>query len=180
MPTDSRPADPGFTSGNDLTPEVLRSAYGRFPSGVAAVCAVVDGKPTGISASSFVSVSLNPALVSVCVALTSTTWPTLKRAGTLGVSVLADAHAPVAKALASRGTDKFAAVQWVRDESDAVFINGSALWLNCAIYEQVRVGDHDIVVLEVNGVRADTAVSPLVFHDSNFHRVAAPDAWATN
>ena len=38
---------------DDLQPDTLRSAFGRFPSGVAALCALIDGAPQGIVASSF-------------------------------------------------------------------------------------------------------------------------------
>lgn len=130
------------------------------------------GEPAGIAASSFVSVLLEPALVSVCVALTSTTWPLLRRAQSLGVSVLADAHASTARALASHVPDRFAGTDWVRDSSGAVFIAGAALWLNCSIYEQVRAGDHEIAVLAVNRIKMHSSVSPIVFHDSQFHRMA--------
>jgi flavin reductase (DIM6/NTAB) family NADH-FMN oxidoreductase RutF len=40
---------------------------------VTAFCAMSDGKPEGMAASSFTSVSIHPALVSVCVAHTSST-----------------------------------------------------------------------------------------------------------
>ena len=46
----------------------IRQAFYNFPSGVAAICAVVDGVPKGLAASSFtVGVSLEPPLVSVAV-----------------------------------------------------------------------------------------------------------------
>ena len=48
----------------DLDPAALREAFGVFPSGVVAVAAIVDGVPVGLAASSFTSVSLDPALVS--------------------------------------------------------------------------------------------------------------------
>lgn len=51
----------------------LRRAFGCFPSGVTAVCAVVDGEPVGMAASSFTSVSMAPPLVSVCVQDSSAT-----------------------------------------------------------------------------------------------------------
>lgn len=62
----------------------LRQAFGFFPSGVTAVCGLADGRPAGLTASSFTSVSLDPALVSVCLAKTSTTWPVLRRLPGLG------------------------------------------------------------------------------------------------
>jgi flavin reductase (DIM6/NTAB) family NADH-FMN oxidoreductase RutF len=68
-------------------PQQLRRVFGSFPSGVAAVAALVAGEPVGIAASSFTSVSLDPPLVSVCIAHTSTTWPVLRTASRLGVSI---------------------------------------------------------------------------------------------
>ena len=56
---------------------LLRQAFGCFPSGVTAFCGMLGGVPEGMAASSFTSVSLDPALVSVCVANTSSTWPRL-------------------------------------------------------------------------------------------------------
>jgi hypothetical protein len=44
---------------------LLRQAFGCFPSGVTAFCGLLDGAAEGMAASSFTSVSLDPALVSV-------------------------------------------------------------------------------------------------------------------
>jgi len=66
----------------------LRRVYGAYPTGVAVVAGLVDGRPAGIAASSFVPVSLDPPLVSVCVAHTSTTWPLLGGLPRIGISVL--------------------------------------------------------------------------------------------
>ena len=91
----------------ELDPTALRSAFAAFPSGVVAVAAEVDGKPLGIAASSFTSVSLTPALVSFSVANTSATWPLLRAAGHLGLSVLADHHDAVCAQLAGPAEDRF-------------------------------------------------------------------------
>ena len=91
----------------DLDPHTLRSAFGAFPSGVVAVAAQVRGHLTGIAASSFTSVSLDPPLVSFSVATTSNTWPLLREAGHLGVSVLADHHDAVCRQLAGPTEQRF-------------------------------------------------------------------------
>jgi len=68
----------------DLDPELLRQAFGIFPTGVVAVAAEVDGTLVGLAASSFTSVSLDPPLVSFSIARTSKTWPDLRRSRTSG------------------------------------------------------------------------------------------------
>jgi flavin reductase (DIM6/NTAB) family NADH-FMN oxidoreductase RutF len=133
---------------------------------------MVDGKPEGMAASSFTSVSIDPALVSVCVANTSSTWPKLAALSTLGLSVLASDHGPVARSLAARGVDRFASVDWASTESGAVFVHGATLWLECKPSMTVDAGDHQIVVLEIEALLMNPDVEPMVFHRSVFREIA--------
>ena len=151
----------------------LRNAYGCFPSGVTAVCAVVDGEPVGIAASSFTTVSVSPPLVSVCVQNTSTTWPRLRGRHRLGLSVLGERQHLQCRALAMKKGDRFADVDWGATPEGAVLVNGATAWLDCSIHAEVPAGDHVIVLLEIHGLRADAGVAPLIFHASRFRRLAA-------
>jgi len=151
---------------------LLRQAFGCFPSGVTAFCGLLDGVAEGMAASSFTSVSLDPPLVSVCVANTSTTWPKLATLERLGLSVLADDHAPIAKALAAKTGDRFESVDWMATDSGAVFVHGATLWLECAPYKRVEAGDHEIVVLQIVALAMYPDIAPMVFHRSNFRELA--------
>jgi len=90
-----------------LEPTDLRRVFGAYPTGVTAVAALVDGIPVGITANSFTSVSLDPPIVSVCVAHTSTTWPVLRKATRLGISVLGAHQEGHGRALSERRGDRF-------------------------------------------------------------------------
>jgi flavin reductase (DIM6/NTAB) family NADH-FMN oxidoreductase RutF len=151
---------------------LLRQAFGCFPSGVTAFCGLLDGVAEGMAASSFTSVSLDPALVSVCVANTSSTWPKLATLDRLGLSVLADDHAPVARSLASKSGDRFSGVDWVATDSGAVFVHGATLWLECAPFKRIEAGDHEIVVLQIMALAMYPDVAPMVFHRSSFRELA--------
>lgn len=161
---------------NDTTR--LRQAFGCFPSGVTAVCALIEGRPVGMAASSFTSVSLDPPLVAVCVQDTSTTWPRLRSGSRLGVSVLAEGHAVACRALSLKVGDRFAEVKWRADNDGSVFVEGSAAWLNCSVHAEMSAGDHVIVVLAVHTVHVDPDTAPLVFHGSRFRRLAVSEAVA--
>jgi flavin reductase (DIM6/NTAB) family NADH-FMN oxidoreductase RutF len=154
-----------------LDPARLRRVFGAHPSGVVFLAALLEDRPIGLLASSFTSVSLVPALVSTCVAHTSTTWPALRTATRLGVSVLSDGQAPVVRQLAAGGSERFADLPWRATRDDAVLLDGAAAWLEVSIEQQVRAGDHDIVVLAVHDLDADHDVAPLVFHASRFARL---------
>ncbi|MFB9467732.1 flavin reductase family protein [Streptomyces cinereospinus] len=150
----------------------LRRAFGCFPSGVTALCALSDGEPMGLAASSFTSVSLDPPLVSVCIQHTSRTWPKLREQPRLGLSVLAEEQDEVCARLASKEGDRFAGVDWFASDGGSVFVHGATLWLDCTVSEEVRCGDHDIVLLNVHGLSAAPDASPLIFHASRFRRLA--------
>ncbi|MEU6698601.1 flavin reductase family protein [Pseudonocardia sp. NPDC046786] len=153
--------------------EQLREAFGCFPSGVTAVCADVDGVPVGLAASSFTSVSIEPPLVSVCMQHSSTTWPKLRGLPRLGLSVLAEGQDDACGRLASKKGDRFAGTPTTVAPDGALFVDGATLWLDCTVHAEVPSGDHDIILLNVHGIRADPATPPLVFHGSRFRRLAA-------
>ena len=152
---------------------VLRQAYGCFPSGVTAVCAVRDGAPVGIAASSFTSVSVDPPLVSLCVQSTSTTWPQLADRERLGVSVLGSTQGAACRQIASKTHDRFAGVGWGATAQGAVLLHDAAAWLDCSVYEVLPAGDHKLVLLRVHALRMHSDIAPLVFHASGFRGLAA-------
>ncbi|WP_347359762.1 flavin reductase family protein, partial [Streptomyces sp. 150FB] len=154
----------------------LRRVFGAFPSGVTAVAALVDGVPAGLAASSFTSVSLDPPLVSVCVAHNSTTWPLLRDRARLGVSVLGAHQERACRQLAARGTDRFAGLGWRATPDGAVLIDDASAWFDCTVENHIRAGDHDIVLLRVHELDADHAVAPLVFHTGRFRRLESAQA----
>ena len=157
-----------------IDPAHLRRVYGTFPTGVAAVAALIDGAPVGMAASSFTTVSLEPPLVSVCVAHTSTTWPVLRRAPRLGVNVLAAAQAAAGRQLAAKGVDRFAGLTWRATDGGAVIIDGVSGWFDVSIDNEIRAGDHNIIVLRVHDLDGDHDRHPLIFHASTFRRLEPP------
>ncbi|MER6531778.1 flavin reductase family protein [Streptomyces sp. NPDC001508] len=151
----------------------MRAAYARVPQGVSAVCGLsADGCPVGMAASSLTTVSLEPPLVSVCVANTSATWPRLRALPTLGVSVLAASQQEVCRTLGARDGDRFAGVPWQATGRGAVLVRGAALWLECSPREELPAGDHRIVLLRVESLGSRAGREPLVFHGGGFRRLA--------
>ena len=155
----------------DIDEITLRAAFARFPSGVVSVCAVVDGDRVGLTASTFVPVSLNPPLVAFCVQNTSGTWPRLRARPRIGVSVLGEAHEHVARSLAAKTGDRFVGLTLRTTELGAVFLDGASAWLDCSVDQQVPAGDHTIALLKVHALQSTPGVQPLVFHGSTFRRL---------
>lgn len=164
-----------LTTNQDLDPVRLRQAFGVFPSGVVAVAAEVDRRLVGLAASSFTSVSLEPPLVSFSVANTSKTWPDLRRARRLGLTVLADHHGEVCRQLAGPVAHRFDGVPVTITDDGAVTIDEGLARFDCSLYREVEAGDHTIVLLRLHAVdhpAEEPDGSPLVFHRSGFGRLS--------
>ena len=164
---------PGLRTNQDLDPAALRTAFGIFPSGVVAVAAEVDGRVVGLAASSFTSVSLDPPLVSVNLARTSATWPDLRRAEHLGVTVLAGHHGPLCQQLAGPAASRFDGVRHTVDVNGAVTLPDGLALFDCTVEREVEAGDHVLVLLRLHAVRhasAEATGDPLVFHRSGLGR----------
>lgn len=162
-----------FPTNQDLDPVRLRQAFGSFPTGVVAVAAEVDGHMLGLAASSFTSVSLNPPLVSINLATASKTWPDLRRAAHLGLTVLADHHGPLCRQLAGPVDERFTGVAHTVTPEGAVIIDDGLAKFDTTVYQEVDAGDHVLVLLELHAVDHDNStLSPLVFHRSQFGSLA--------
>lgn len=155
----------------DLDAGRLREAFGVFPSGVVAVAAVVDGQPVGLAASSFTSVSLDPPLVSFSIAATSKTWPDLRRAEHVGITVLAEHHGAACRQLAGEPSERFDGLAVSVNDNGALTLEDGVGRFDCTIHTEVEAGDHLVVLLRLHAVE-HSAGQPLVFHRSNFGRLA--------
>jgi flavin reductase (DIM6/NTAB) family NADH-FMN oxidoreductase RutF len=149
----------------------LRRAFGSFPSGVAAICARIDGHPVGMAASSFTWVSWEPPLVSVCIQESSTTWPVLRERPLLGLSVLSRWHDDACAKLASKDGDRFAGIDWDAGADDSILIRGATAWMKVSLYDEIVAGDHIIALLEVQGLDYMPHTPPLVYYGNKFRKI---------
>jgi flavin reductase (DIM6/NTAB) family NADH-FMN oxidoreductase RutF len=163
-----------FPTNQDLDAARLRRAFGIFPTGVVALGAAVDGRLLGLAASSFTSVSVLPPLVSVSIANSSRTWPDLRRAAHLGVTVLADHHRDAARQLAGPVHERFSGLDVAVSDEGAVTLADGLAQFDTTIYKEVEAGDHTIVLLQLHAIEHDDGSMPLVFHRSTFGRLQRP------
>jgi flavin reductase (DIM6/NTAB) family NADH-FMN oxidoreductase RutF len=163
--------DPRPTAASSLDAGTLRQAFGHFPSGVTAVCGMVDESPLGMAVSSFTSVSMEPPMVSVCLQRSSRSWARLRELPWLGLSVLGADQGSLCRALAGPEEDRFTACSWETGEDGAVYVHGAVTWYSCRVRDEVPAGDHSIALLEVDRLWTQPAAEPLVFHRSRFRRL---------
>lgn len=156
----------------DLRPvsvEEFRSALGQFASGVTVVTAVDPGVPgpdTGsvaggedvaMTATAFVSVSLDPPLVMVSVGEGSRMYDLLAHQDEWAVSVLNEDQVHVSSRFAIRGrvSDRLLFEDLPRHRgaaTGAVILDGALSAVECRTQQRVQAGDHTLVIGLVVGV----------------------------
>ncbi|KQB87046.1 flavin reductase family protein [Corynebacterium lowii] len=152
----------------------LRTILAHVPTSITAVAALVEGVPAGMICGSFVGLSLEPPLVGLSIQKTSSTWPLLRRAGSLGISVLTEDHREVVRQIAGPASQRFANLGWQESEG-AVLLDAACAHLRTRLHAEVDTGDHVLSVLEVLDATEFLAAAPLVFHGSQITTVAP--AW---
>lgn len=147
-----------------------KQVFAQFPTGVVGVCALLDGKDAGFAASSFQTVSWDPALVSICVQNDNNTWKALRASERIGISILAEDQSALAFQLSSRRRDRFEGVQTHASAGNALLIGGAAAWMECSVHQEVPAGDHTIVIFAVHHLgTADQA--PMIYHRQSIGRI---------
>jgi flavin reductase (DIM6/NTAB) family NADH-FMN oxidoreductase RutF len=146
----------------------MRRTLAGFATGLSVVAAEVDGHIIGMPANSLTSVSLEPPLVSIAFARTSTTWPVLRDAPRWGISILGEEQATVLNILRRPTADRFQGVE-VTTNDGAVYIRGSLATITVSPRSVIDAGDHDLVLLEVTDLHRDETRRPLIFFDSTTH-----------
>ena len=163
-----RPAD--YIAGSDV--RTLRNALGCFATGVTIVTVLdTDGRPVGLTANSFTSVSLDPPLLLVCVATTSSSAATLRSAETFAVNVLHTGQQPASTRFARRDENRFAATSWKAWESGAPIIQHSLASFECERHAVHDGGDHMILVGRVRRARYEPQRDPLLFFRGKYRRL---------
>lgn len=139
-------------SGTQVDPRALRDAFGAFMTGVTIVTTVsADGAPAGLTANSFTSVSLDPALLLVCLSGRSRTLPSIRASGGFAVNILAEGQRDLSNRFAGRSDDRFAGVDWTPGPRGGPILTGACGWFDCALHDEVAAGDHLVMIGKVEG-----------------------------
>jgi 3-hydroxy-9,10-secoandrosta-1,3,5(10)-triene-9,17-dione monooxygenase reductase component len=150
-----------------LAQRSFRDILGRFTTGVVLVTARTGSGPAGMTVNSFTSVSLEPPLIALCAALTSTTWPSLRATGGFGISILGDQHEELCLAFSRRG-NRFTGRNWASTRAGHPIPADSLGWLDCRIVHVHPAGDHELVIAETTDGSLTGNGNPLVFQAGRF------------
>jgi 3-hydroxy-9,10-secoandrosta-1,3,5(10)-triene-9,17-dione monooxygenase reductase component len=159
-------ADPPVSFGPD--PERFRQVLGHFATGVTVITAVDGSEPAGFACQAFAALSLDPPLVLLCPARTSSSWPRIERAGRFCVNVLAAGQGGLARRFGVSAAGKFEGVATVPAPNGAPILPGVLTWAACDVDTVHEAGDHYVVIGRVTHLGDSVAGDPLLFYRGRF------------
>ena len=152
-------------------PHAFRDALGSFVTGVTIVTARDgEGRPFGLTANSFNSVSLDPPMVLWSLSLKSRTLPVFRDAQTWAVHVLAADQQDMSDRFATPGESKFDGLAVADGPEGAPLLEGYAARFGCRARFEYEGGDHAIFLGEVVDFDRREA-EPLIYHGGSYGRV---------
>ncbi|PWJ54329.1 NADH-FMN oxidoreductase RutF, flavin reductase (DIM6/NTAB) family [Quadrisphaera granulorum] len=153
---------PGVNTVNAIDPDLMKQVNRRFITGVTVVTVDDDGTPRGLAASSFTSISVDPATVLVCVQHTSSTHDSLFRSEHLAINILSTDQLEVVRRFASKSDDKFAGLDWIAGPHGSPLLQNSSARIEVQIRERLRASTHSVFIGRV--VHAETTnLPPMVY-----------------
>lgn len=158
----------------------FRRVLGHFASGVTIVTTRDSaGRPAGLTASAFTSVSLNPPLVLVCVAHNAQSYETLRDADRFAVNILEVGQEALSNRFATKSSSAAEKFEGVAHKDGALgipLLADALAHLECSTAHAYPGGDHTIFVGQVEAAssRDGDGPEPLLYYRGRYNRLKAP------
>ncbi|HSS60772.1 MAG TPA: flavin reductase family protein [Candidatus Limnocylindrales bacterium] len=150
--------------------QAFLDAMARVPAGVVLVSARSGDEYRALTASSLVSISLEPPMVLVGLERASATRAAILETKAFNVSVLTRPQEFIADRFAGRAPavdPSWATLPHRLGTNGIPLLDGAAAWLECKLAEVHPAGDHDICIGEVQAAQLG-AGDPLILWDRGF------------
>lgn len=150
----------------------LRNAMGLFATGVTVITTKdATGKPFGLTANAFSSLSLDPPMLLICVDKGVDCYNCFEESKVFAVNFLSAAQEELSTRFATKGIEKFAGLSYSLGELGVALLEGALAHFECTVAHAHEGGDHTIYVGEIQ--RLVTAPGdPLLFYQGKYRSLA--------
>jgi flavin reductase (DIM6/NTAB) family NADH-FMN oxidoreductase RutF len=154
-----------------IDPRELRNVMGHFATGVTVITTRdTAGKPFGLTANAFSSLSLDPPLVLICVDKKVDCYACFEQSKAFVVNILSEGQDPLSTRFATKGIEKFESVPIRQGNLGVPLLEGALGHIECTMVNAYDGGDHTIYVGEVQSVAASGG-RPLLFFKGKYNRL---------
>lgn len=155
--------------------ELLRRTMRRWATGVTIVTSRFGEMEHGMTVSSFVSVSIDPALVTISLNHDSRTCALVQQSGIFGVTILSKDQQTLAEVFAGRGdpaVDRMKGLDTFYLLTGAPLIRGGVGYVDCRVVDQYPMLSSTLFIAEVAAAQPGAEnIIPLVYYNRSFGRL---------
>ena len=147
----------------------FRSTMGKFATGVTVVLTEMNGEVHGMTVNAFMSVSLNPKLVTISIGENARFLQKIKSSNVFSVNILAADQADYSRIFSGKLKDDF--------QIDFNYLNGkpvlpgSLAQIACEVVAEHTEGDHVLFIGKVADIHVEEK-APLIFYSGKYHSLA--------
>ncbi|MFC3452600.1 flavin reductase family protein [Amycolatopsis speibonae] len=141
----------------------------EFPSGVAVVTTMDNGRPRGMTCSSLCSVSLSPPTLLLCLRAQSPTLAAIVHQSEFVTNLLHGDAQATADLFASPVSEKFRGVRWRLGLAGPHLVADAHAMADCRVSRTENAGSHVIVFGEVLAVTHRQGLAPLLYGRRGYH-----------
>ena len=155
-----------------VAPKDFRATLSNYPTGVCVITTVDGEEAVAMTIGSFSSISLTPPIVGFFVDKDSRRLPYFIRSRRFCANVLGAAQTDVCRHFARETQGQPSHFELQRSPSGLPLIKGAIAWIDCEIHDLIDIGDHTLIVGQVNDLWHDSQNAPLVFVRGQFGHVS--------
>lgn len=153
--------------GKSIDTKILRQAAGAFATGITVITTKTKNDVIhGMTASSFVSVSFDPPIVSFSVSKKAKLYNMLTEGNHFGISILSSNQKDVSNHFA--GQPNLATENLFREVENSFIIRDSLAWYSTIVSDIIPAGDHSIALCKVIKAGRDENRDPLIYFSGQY------------
>ena len=158
----------------EVDPAEFRQLCGHFATGVVVLTAQDgEGRPAGMTANSFASVSLSPPLMSVNVDHAADMHAVMQTADRFAISILRSDQEAISRRFAGNLSRRFEGIGYRRDDNGFILLDGSLATITCEAHTSFEAGDHTIFIGRIVGGTV-TPGHPLLYYRGGYVTAGLP------
>lgn len=135
--------------------DFFRQVCGQFATGVTVVTTRSEDVLAGLTVNAFCSVSLEPALVLVCIDLKSQTLPVIRESGTFAINILTDQQEHLSRGFAMNSQERyehFCHASYHVAATGAPILDDVLAFIDARVIAEYPGGDHGIFLGQVEAL----------------------------
>lgn len=150
----------------------FRTAMRQLPGGVSVITAAHGHERTGLTATSVVSISMDPPELLVSVNQSSSTWPVIQKAGYFGINVLNRDQQAVAENFSGKGgikgAQRYEGEDWIETPEGILLSRHALTAFACQVDKVWLHRQHALIVGKVIHIHLEPGSLPLTYWQGQY------------